>query len=310
MLLHDLRFGGWYEPSEPLGTMLRTILLTALVLPFTAFAQRSAEEHLATARQAYEADTMELALAHADSAIQLNAAIPGGYKLRGDIRQRQRNFHGALMDYTRAEKADPSDARLYVSRSAVHISEGHLREAVADCDRALKLDPNDADAWYNRACADYMGRNNDGAMRSLGQAVKLKGEHAEALFLRGVVRGEQYKEAAGIVDIQAALALNPDLPGGWLSLGVLQFENQQYQDAIASLTHVIDAQGDELKTAYYYRADCYYHLEDKDNACINWRRSSELGDKDAQFIVRNYCLTDAETIPKKPRKRRETVIEF
>ena len=78
------------------------------------------------------------------------------FKLRGDIKQRQRNFHGALLDYTRAEKEDPDDARLYVSRSAVHISEGHLREAVQDCDLALKIDPNDADAWYNRACADYM----------------------------------------------------------------------------------------------------------------------------------------------------------
>ena len=290
--------------------MTRSLLLAALLLPASLFAQHTAQEHLAAARAAYKADTLSLALAHADSAIQLDASIPGGLKFRGDIKQRQRNFHGALMDYTKAEKLDATDPRLFVSRSAVHITEGHLREAVADCDKALKLDPTDADAWYNRACADYMGHNNDGAMRSLERAVKLKGEHAEALFLRGVVRGEQYKEAAGIDDIKAALQLNPKLPGGWMSLGVLQFENKVYEDAIASFTRAIDTEDPETKTAYYYRGDCYYHLQDKENACFNFRQSAKAGDKDAQFIVKNYCNTDAETIPKKPSTRHNTVIEF
>lgn len=290
--------------------MNRILLLAALVLPFSLHAQRSAEEQLESARAAYGIDSLNIALAHADSALQQDATIDGGYKLRGDIKQRQRNFHGALLDYTRAEKQDPDDARLYVSRSAVHITEGHFREAVQDCDRAIKIDPNDADAWYNRACADYMGRNNEGARRSLERAVELKPSHADALFLRGVVRGEQYKEAAGIEDIQAALALNPDIPGGWMSLGVLQFENKDYEAAIASFTRVIDLEGDELAIAFYYRGDCYYNLGDKDNACVNFRRSSERGDKDAQFIVKNYCNTDAEKIPKKPYKRRNTVIEF
>ena len=290
--------------------MTRSLLLAALFAPCSLFAQRTAQEHLAAARTAYEADTLSLALAYADSAVGLDANIIGGLKLRGDIKQRQRNFHGAMMDYTRAEKVEPENPRLYVSRSAVHITEGNLKEAVQDCDRAIKLDPNDADAWYNRACADYMGHANEGAMRSLEKAVKLKDDHADALFLRGVVRGEQYKEAAGIADIQAALAMNPNIPGGWMSLGVLQFENEQYQEGIESFTRAIDADDHEKMVAYYYRGDCYYHLEDKDNACINWRQSAKLGDKDAQFIVKNYCNTDAETIPKKPKKRRNTVIEF
>lgn len=290
--------------------MTRSLLLVLLLSPIASFAQRTAQDHLLAARTAYEADTLELALAHADSAILLDASVKGGLKLRGDIKQKQRNFHGALMDYTKAERIEPDNPRLYVSRSAIHITEGHLREAVADCDRAIKLDPNDADAWYNRACADYMGRNNDGAMRSLERAVKLKSEHADALFLRGVVRGEQYKEAAGIDDISAALAINPDIAGGWMSLGVLQFEDAQYEAAITSFTRVIDAEDDEAKTAYYYRGDCYYHLKDKENACFNFRQSAKAGDKDAQFIVRNYCNTDAEEIPKKPTKRHNTVIEF
>jgi tetratricopeptide (TPR) repeat protein len=282
----------------------------ALLLPFASIAQRSAEEHLAEARAAYVIDSLTTALAHADSAIKLDAAWDGVLKFRGDIKQRQRNFHGALLDYAKAEKLNPDDARLYVSRSAVHISQGNLKEAMRDCDRALDLNPDDPDAWYNRACADYMGRNNDGAMKSLERATKLKGDHPEALFLRGVVRGEQFKEEAGIADLEAALKLNPNIPGGWMSLGVLQFENKQYDAAIATFTRVIDTDDPEKKTAYFYRADCHYARRDKNAACPDFRKCAEMGDKDAQFIMRNYCMTDAEEIPKKPRKQRKSVIEF
>ena len=307
--MHDLRrrlFGDKTATTH----MTRTFLAAFIALPFASFAQTTAEQHMAAARQAYGIDSLNMALMHADSALKLDVEIDGGFKLRGDIRQRQRNFHGALMDYTQAEKREPENARLFVSRSAVHISEGHLKEAVRDCDRAIDIDPDDADAWYNRACADYIGRNNDGAMRSLERAIKLKGAHAEALFLRGVVRGEQYKEAAGIDDLEAALKLNPNIPGGWMSLGVLQFEDKRYDAAVETFTRAIELKDDELKTAYYYRADCYYHLENKDKACPDFRQSAELGDKDAQFIVRNYCNTDALKIPKKPSKKRSTVIEF
>lgn len=306
MALHDLR------PVPPqTHRMIRTGFLSfVLLLPFASNAQRSAEEHLASARSAYAMDSLSMALAHADSAIKLDAALDGALKFRGDIKQRQRNFHGALLDYAKAEKQEPDDARLFVSRSAVHISQGNLKEAVRDCDRAIDLNPDDPDAWYNRACADYMGRNNDGAMKSLERAVRLKGEHAEALFLRGVVRGEQFKEEAGIADLEAALRLNPDIPGGWMSLGVLQFENKQYDAAIATFTRVIDSDDPEKRTAYFYRADCNYAKRDKNAACPDFRRCAEMGDKDAQFIVRNYCMTDAEEIPKKPRKQRKSVIEF
>jgi tetratricopeptide (TPR) repeat protein len=290
--------------------MFRAFLTALALLPAALNAQTTAQEHLASARSAYAIDSLGTALAHADSALVLDAAIAGGYKLRGDIKQKQRNLHGALIDYTKAERLDPEDARLYVSRSAVYITEGRLKEAVKDANMAIKLSPNDADAWYNRACANYLGRNNDGALKDLERAVDLNPELSNGLFLRGVVKGELYKEEDGLADIEAALRLDPTIAGGRMSAAVLLFETERYAEAIERFTEVIDANGEEVKEAHYYRADCYYHLNDKDRACADWRSSGELGDKDAQFIVRNYCNTDLDKIPRKPQKNRKTVIEF
>lgn len=291
--------------------MYRTLLLALLVVSMSASAQNDALVHLDNARKAYAAEDYANALLYADSAVASDESIPGGYKLRGDIKQRQSNLHGALIDYTKAERLDANDPRLYVSRSAIYITEGRLKEAFRDTDKALKLDPSDADAFYNRACASYLGRNNEAALRDLERSLALRRNNPEALFLRGVVKGELFKEDAGLSDIQEALALDPKIAGARMSAAVLLFEMERFEDAIKAFGEVIEEEGAELMEAYYYRADSHYNLGDKDSACADWRKSAELGDKDAVFIVRNYCLTDEAKIPKKPaRKSRQTVIEF
>lgn len=306
--MHDLR---------PIlnGSMLRTLTLALAFSPALLFAQPGASPndalaHLEKARKAYAAEDYTTALAHADSAITLDSSVPGGYKFRGDIKQRQENLHGAIIDYTKAEKQDPNDARLYVSRGAVYITEGRLKEGIKDCDKAIKLAPNDPDPFYNRACAHYLGRNNEAALRDLNRSLELRKDNADALFLRGVVKGELFREEDGLADLEASLRINPEQDGGLMSLGVLLFDLERYDEAIAKFTEVIDKGKDDLAEAYYYRADCYYKLDNKGDACVNWRRSAELGDKDAVFIVRNYCNTDADKIPKKPQRKRNMVIEF
>jgi tetratricopeptide (TPR) repeat protein len=294
-----------------LRAMTRTFLMSIILLPGMVSAQVSAGlPALERAREAYRQSRYTDALSHADSALALDETLPGGHKLRGDIKQRLQDRHGALLDYVRAERTDDRDARLFVSRSAIHITEGRVKEAVRDADRAVALDGKDPDAWYNRACAQYLGQNMDGALRDLDKSLELRPKDANALLLRGVVHGALYHDREGLADLEAALALDARIPGGVMSLAVQLFEAKRYAEAITRFTEVIEAKGTELTEAYYYRADCHYALEDKEAACVDWRAAGELGDKDAQFIVRNYCNTDADKIPRKPQKQRKSVIEF
>lgn len=291
--------------------MRRPHLVLLLALPCALSAQTDrAAQHLEHARTAYAAARYEEALVHVDSALAANEAVPGGYKLRGDIKQRNADLHGALLDYVRAEKHDDEDPRLFVSRSAIHVTEGRVKEAVRDADRALALDKNDADAWYNRGCANYLGQDMNAALRDLDRSLELNPNNPFALMLRGVVNGALYKDKEGLADLRAAAALDPKLPGVRMSLGVQLFEAKQFAEAITVFTEVIAAGDEALVEAHYYRADCHYNLGDKEQACADWRAAGEGGDKDAQFIVRNYCNTDEEKIPRKPVKQRKTVIEF
>jgi tetratricopeptide (TPR) repeat protein len=289
--------------------MLRITVLTFMILPCLLVAQMDAEACLHRAKQAYETGAYEPALAHADSALSMQKDLAAAYKLRGDIKQRQANLHGALGDYAKAEKHDPNDPRLYISRSALYITEGRFKEAMGDLDKAIRLDPNDPDAWYNRACVLYMEEDNEGAMRDLHRTLQLRKEDHNALLLRGVIKGELSRDSDGIKDVEEALRLKPDIAGGTMSHAVLLHGAGRYQEAIEKFSVVIE-EGNELGEAYYFRADSHYNLGDKETACQDFRASAENGDKEAVMIVRTYCNTDAAKIPKRPTRDRKTAIEF
>lgn len=276
-----------------------------------SYAQPASASPLADATAAYEAGQLDSALARVERFMATGPASAKAFKLRGDIRQRQHRHDEALADYDRAEEIDNTDPRLYVSRSALQISRGNAKGGLRDADKALDRDPLDADAWYNRAWALYQGNDLDAALKSVRKALGVEPRFPEALYLSGVIKGAQYNEKEGVEEINQALALNPAIPGALMSMAVLLYEGKRYEEAIPKFTEVIAGDTTELADAYYYRADCHYNLGHKEEACLDWNRSMRLGDRDAAFIKRNYCDTDANKIPRKPqRQRRRTTIEF
>lgn len=278
-----------------------------LAQPGSTPAQHAYENALAAAK----AGQLDSAMADIQRAIALDPGNAKAFKLRGDLHQRADNGEAALADYKLSEQLDPNNARLYISRAALRISKGMQKTALKDCEKAIQLDPADPDGYYNRACALYLGGNSEAARKDAEKAVKLKPDHADALYLSGVTKGELYLEDAGLADIDAALKLKPAIPGGLMSMGVLLYEAERYEEAIDKFTEAIATDTAELSAAHYYRGDCYYHLKDKEKACADFAASAALKDKDAIFVRKNYCETDLEKIPKKPvKKKRKTMIEF
>ena len=293
---------------------MRNVVVCLFAFPALVFAQPGTSP----ASQSYEAalafaktGQLDSAMVGVQRAILLDPANAKAFKLRGDLHQRADSADAALADYKMSEQLDPNNARLYISRAALRISKGMQKSALKDCEKAIQLDPADPDGFYNRACALYLGGNTEAARKDAERAVKLKPDHADALYLSGVAKGELYLEEAGLADIDAALKLKPSIPGGMMSMAVLLYEGQRYEEAIDKFTEAMAVDTAELAAAHYYRGDCYYHLKNKEKACEDFAVSAALKDKDAVFVRKNYCETDLDKIPKKPvKKKRKTMIEF
>ncbi|MCB9169170.1 MAG: tetratricopeptide repeat protein [Flavobacteriales bacterium] len=292
----------------------RSFLLALTFLPSgSLLAQEGAARLLDQVQQLLDSGRFDRALVMADTAIARNDTSALAFKLRGDVHQHLKQYDEALRDYKSSLELNDRDPRLYVSRSALRITEGNIKGAMRDLDKAIELDPDDPDIWYNRACANYLGQDNTKALHDAERALKLQEDHADALFLSGVVKGELYREEAGLDDIRRALSLKPDIPGGRMSAAILLYDLKRWGEAIDAFTEVIQERNDddEVRDAFYYRGDCYYNMDQKDPACADWRTSATMGDNDSVFIVKNYCETDEKKIPKKPvRRRHKTVIQF
>lgn len=295
----------------------RTLLpgLALVLLPALAHAQpgprQLAKADLEKATALYQANLFDSAMVLVERALAKDPELGAAYKVKGDILQKQKKVEAALAEYDRAEDLGVNDPRLFVSRAAARIARGNLKGAIRDLDFAIKYAPQDADIYHNRACAVYMGGDNKGALKDLDRALRLKPDYAEALYLSGVIKGEEYREQEGMGEIERALEIKPDIPGGLMSLAILLFETKRYEAAIEKFTQVIDLGLEGKAEAYYYRGDSWYNLDDKPKACADWEISAKLGDKDAIYIHKNYCLTEENKIPKKPvRGRRRTVVQF
>ncbi len=290
---------------------MRNPLLLIFCAPLLAMGQGNAQDHLLNAQAAYAKDDWKTASAYADSAVIADPELAKAYKLRGDCKQKLKDPKASLEDYSQAIKLDKTDARAYVSRSAARISLGNNNGAMTDLDKAIELTPDDADILYNRACAKYMAGDNTGSLRDAQRAMKLNPQMADALFLSGVIKGEEQRTEEGLLEVEAALAMKQDIPGGTMALAMLLYDQEEWEQSITKLDDVIARSDTGAAEAYYYRGDCYYNLKNKEKACEDWSVSASRGDKEAVFIQKNYCLTDADKIPKKPKKgRKKSVIEF
>jgi tetratricopeptide (TPR) repeat protein len=112
-----------------------------------------------------------------------------------------------------AQAARPAAALLL--RRGVRNMEARLpEEALEDFDAALTLDPGFAEAWHLRAQAHARTSDAAAAARDLQEVLRLEPRHWAALLSLSALQEEAGNAEAALRSLEAALALNPKMPGG------------------------------------------------------------------------------------------------
>jgi tetratricopeptide (TPR) repeat protein len=172
--------------------MRRIILALALALPLAAIAQaqppRGAEARKAELDRAFEA---------------LRAAPDeaGATLVESRIR--------ALW----AQEATPS-VSLLLRRGTRNIEAQLPAEALEDFDAAITLAPEFAEAWFLRAQAHMRAGAVEAAVRDLQEVLRLEARHWPALVTLSAIQDEAGDARGALRSLEAALALNPRMPGG------------------------------------------------------------------------------------------------
>ncbi|WP_299490084.1 J domain-containing protein [Acaryochloris sp. IP29b_bin.137] len=119
----------------------------------------------------------------------------------------ERDYEGAIKDYTRAIEYDPKFVDAYLRRCQIWFVQGEDENVLADCNEILKLDDTVAQAYYYQGRARFQLGSAPSAIASYSQAIALDENYAQAWLHRGRARREMNADKLAREDLTHAAAL-------------------------------------------------------------------------------------------------------
>jgi tetratricopeptide (TPR) repeat protein len=105
--------------------------------------------------------------------IKNNPRHSASYRQRGFAKAMINDLRGALNDLNASLALEPNHADTYNARGNVRALVGSLKSSIQDFDRAIRIDRNFADAYYNRGISRHGLKDFRGAKADLRTASKL-----------------------------------------------------------------------------------------------------------------------------------------
>ena len=91
------------------------------------------------------------------------------YLNSGNKRFKQKDYRGAIADYTKAIKTDRNNATAYYNRAGARMELKDYKGAIADYTKAIEINPKYAEAYYNRGLARKLDGDKQGAIKDFSE---------------------------------------------------------------------------------------------------------------------------------------------
>ncbi len=182
-----------------------------------------------------------MALDHAaffngNSIVSLDAV---SFNISGDKRYQEKDFHGAIKEFTIGLMIDPSNVNLHISLGVCHGVLGSLEKALESFDAALWLDPTEIMALYNKGLIFMMKENWEKALDFSLQANQSGEAVFEILFQIGRIYLQMGKPKEGRKFLEKAVKLQPDSGSAFRFLGECYAEDEMIEEAINAYTKAV-----------------------------------------------------------------------
>ncbi|BAZ65830.1 MAG: tetratricopeptide repeat protein [Pelatocladus maniniholoensis HA4357-MV3] len=264
--------------------------LTAPIKKVTA-APKSDDFYI-KAKEKYTQKDYQGAIADYSTAIRLNPRYVYAYNNRGIVRSELGDNKGAVADYTQALRINPKFALAYSNRCNIRSDLGDHQGAISDCNQALKLNSNFAPAYLNRGKARRGLKDNQGAISDYNQALKLRPNYDKAYNNRGNALSDLGDRQGAIDDYNQALQINPNYAEAYYNRGLVRSKLGDRQGAITDYTQAIKLKPNYDK-AYNNRCNIRLYLGDEQGAIADCNEALKINPNyDKAYYNRGNALRD------------------
>jgi tetratricopeptide (TPR) repeat protein len=182
--------------------------------------------------------TRAIALDPANS-FQALAARSEAYRNTGDLAH-------ALEDIDAVIALNNDSADVFLTRANILRQMGRHAEASAVATDVVTANPNDAFSWVISARIHDRFGNREAARAAFDRAIAI--EPAGYIYLNRSFTLPASDVSGRLADVQRAMALDPDVDGGWTEMARLQHLSGDVNGAVISLTTAIAQNSDDPDT--------------------------------------------------------------
>lgn len=135
---------------------------------------------------------------------QKQGMSPQDFYVRAAAKALDKDYQGAVEDYTQAIERHPNFVEAYLKRGAARYKLGDDRGTLKDCTQALQINSNLTPAYYYQGRARYRLGYTQAAIEAYAQAIRLEPDYAQAYYHRGLANHDLKEFALAIKDVQKA----------------------------------------------------------------------------------------------------------
>ncbi len=221
------------------------------------------------------------AIAEYTLALEAKPHDPQLLRYRASVERYDRNFAAAIADLDEILARNPKDVDALMERSESYLGAGNYDRAQADADQAVALAPQDAGTYSTRAEVYYRRGKYDEAIADVSQAMKYtRKKDAELYYHRGFAYAQKRDYGHAIADLNEAERLEPGVLETIEERALVYQAMKQYPLALRDYTRAIkiDPTG---YWPYYQRGNVHALRGEHQLALEDFKRAAALAPTDS-----------------------------
>jgi tetratricopeptide (TPR) repeat protein len=201
--------------------------------------------------------------------------------------QRNKVWQNSINLFTDLVAKYPNQAHAHFVLAKNLIDVPDMNAALESMNRSIQLDPKMPESYFYRGNIYYGQENYAAALNDYLKAVELNPKYSEAYYNIGVTYNTTNKFQESIEPLTKAISLVPNeymyqtRASSFFNLRRLQEAVDDYSKAIAI--------NPKAGQAYFNRGATYLNMQQKANACADWKTASGLGFTKADDMINAYC---------------------
>jgi tetratricopeptide (TPR) repeat protein len=184
--------------------MKQIVLFTGLVF-FSGLAfSQTAKDYTQKGRDLYEKNEFMESLLNVNKAIEIDPNHSAAFYLRGNIKDKFDDRHGAMKDYNTAIEKNPKFADAFFARGNVKMKLQDYYGAIADYTAAITINENYIEAYFNRGKAKQFLLAYEDAINDCSKIIQINPKNVDAYYMRGILRINFGDMKNGCLDLSKA----------------------------------------------------------------------------------------------------------